>query len=225
MARVLLVEDDRNLSEMVREWLTASERHTIDIVHSGKDGLRQLDEGQYDAVLLDWHLPDIEGIEMLRIHRSAGGRTPVLMLTERSQTRDRLTGLDSGADDYLPKPFDFIELAARLRALLRRTGSRQTGLLEFGDIVIDVQASRVTRRGVEIELMPTEFSLLEFLVRHPEQTFSAEALLARVWHDADGLTSDAVRTCIKRLRKKLDAGESDSIIKNAHGKGYFISGG
>jgi DNA-binding response OmpR family regulator len=222
VAKILLVEDDMGLSRMVRDWLTF-EHHLVETADNGRDGLDKLQFYQYDLVILDWELPEMTGPEICKEFRSRGGTTPVLMLTGKGTINDKESGYDAGVDDYLTKPFHMKELSLRLKALLRRGGAGlQTDTLKFRDLELEPASHRVTRQGRDLALLPKEFALLEFLMRHPNQVFSAEALLSRVWASETDTTVDAVSTCIKRLRKKVDVDGQTSVIKTVHGVGYKL---
>lgn len=220
MPKVLVVEDDAGLNRMIREWLVFSERHTVEYAEDGNSGLDKLLFTEYDAIVLDWELPGRSGIEVLKEYRSSGGKAPVLMLTGKGGIVDKETGFDAGADDYLTKPFHMKELSARLRALIRRAGGTVSNVLQLRDIALEPGAFKVTRSGREIQLLPREFALLEFFMRHPDQVFSADTLLSRVWSSDSDATVDAITTCIKRIRKKMDVEGQASIIKTVHGVGY-----
>lgn len=221
MSKILLVEDDTELTAMIAEWLSF-ERYTVEVVHNGREGLDRLRNCQYDVVILDWSLPDLTGLEICRSYRSQQGTTPIIMLTGRGAVSDKEAGLDSGADDYLTKPFNMKELSARIRAMLRRSTAQPSNVLTAGDLIVDPGKYKVLRNGVEIQLLPREFALLEFFMRHPDEVFSAEALLQRVWHSESEATSDALRTCIKRLRQKLDKDEEESVIQTIPRVGYRL---
>ena len=221
MAKVLVIEDDTSLSRMIKDWLTI-EHHNIETVADGKQGLEKLQYYQYDLVIMDWQLPGMEGVDILKEFRRTGGITPVLMLTGKNTVIDKEAGLDSGADDYLTKPFHMKELSARIRALLRRPQVMVGNVLTAGKFSLDPTNHQVTRDGVEVKLLPKEFALLEFLMRHPNQVFSADALLNRVWASESDATIDALTSCIKRLRKKIDAEGETSPIRTVHGVGYKL---
>jgi len=221
MSKILLVEDDAELTAMIAEWLSF-ERHMVEIVHNGRDATDRLRNCHYDIIILDWSLPDANGLEICRSYRSEQGTTPIIMLTGRGSITDKEAGLDSGADDYLTKPFNMKELSARIRALLRRATAQPSNVLKAGELTVDPGKYKVLKSGVEIQLLPREFALLEFFMRHPDEVFSAEALLQRVWHSESEATSDALRTCIKRLRQKIDASEDDSIIQTIPRVGYRL---
>jgi DNA-binding response OmpR family regulator len=222
MAKILIVEDDQDLATMVIDWLKF-EHYSVEHVNNGTDGLDHLRASEYDAVILDWELPGLTGIEICRTFRAEGGVTPVIMLTGKDAVSEKETGLDSGADDYLTKPFNMKELAARLRAVLRRPAGLLDNMLKVRDIELEPTKYLVKKGGVEITLLPREFSLLEFFMRHPNQVFSSDALIQRVWMSDSDATGDAIRTCLKRLRKKLDdSDEANPIIQTVHGVGYRL---
>ena len=206
---------------MIRDWLTI-EHHNIEVVGDGKEGLEKLQFYEYDVVILDWALPGMQGVEILKEFRNNGGVTPVLMLTGKDAVTDKEQGFDAGADDYLTKPFHMKELSARLRALLRRPQGYVGDVIEHGNLSLDRSNYAVVRNGEQIRLLPKEFALLEFLMRHPNQVFSADALLNRVWASESDATIDALTTCIKRLRKKVDVQGQQSIIRTIHGVGYKL---
>lgn len=220
MPKVLVIEDDAGLNRMIREWLVFSERHTVEYAENGSDGLDKLLCSDFDVIVLDWEMPGKSGIDVLKEYRSSGGKAPVLMLTGKGGIVDKEAGFDAGADDYLTKPFHMKELSARLRALIRRAGGTASNVLQLRDIFLDPGAFKVTRGGKEIQLLPREFALLEFLMRHPDQVFSADTLLNRVWSSDSEATVDAITTCVKRIRKKMDLEGHPSIIKTVHGVGY-----
>jgi DNA-binding response OmpR family regulator len=192
-------------------------------VHDGEDAVNMLKSYQFDVIILDWQLPKMEGVDVLRNYRTGGGQTPVLMLTGKGAIAEKEVGLDAGADDYLTKPFHMKELSARLRALLRRPGSVTGNVLSARDICLEPSTFRVTKGGADIQLLPKEFALLEFLMRHPNQVFSADALLDRVWKSESNVSPETVRTCLKRLRRKIDTEEQESLIQTLHGVGYKLT--
>lgn len=221
MAKILIVEDDQDVSFSLQNYLTMEKFH-VEVADNGAEGLEKMRFYQYDVIILDWRLPDISGIEVLKQYRGAGGRTPVLMLTGRQDTADKETGLDSGADDYLTKPFHAKELSARIRALLRRPAVFQSDILRARDLALDVKARKLSKGGREIPLAPMEFALLEFLMRYPNEVFTPEALLDRVWPSDSDASPATIRTCIKKIRQKVEPDESESIIKNLPGVGYRL---
>lgn len=222
MAKILLVEDDVDLAGMVLDWLKF-EHYNVELVYTGTEGLDRALGSEYDAIILDWDLPGVAGIEICKRLRAQGANTPVIMLTGKDAIAEKEMGLDSGADDYLTKPFNMKELAARLRAVLRRPAGLLDNVLRVRDIELEPTKYFVRKAGIELQLLPREFSLLEFFMRHPNQVFSAEALIQRVWLSDSEATGDAIRTCLKRLRKKLnDNDDENPIIQTIHGVGYKL---
>jgi DNA-binding response OmpR family regulator len=223
LSKLLLVEDDVDAADMVAEWLRL-QNHVVDTVHSGTDAVAYLEGAtKYDLVILDWDLPGLTGLQVCQRFREMGGTTPILMLTGRATVNSKEQGLDSGADDYLTKPFDMKELSARIRAILRRSGQMLLpSNLVVGDLQINPVSCLVTRSGEPIALSPKEYSLLEFFARHPNEVFNAEALLERVWSSDSEATPLTVRVCINRLRSKIDVEGKPSVIKNLHGLGYKL---
>lgn len=222
MAKILMVEDDAVLADLVQEWLSY-EHHVIEVVNDGAEGADRAKHYEYDLLILDWQLPNVSGLEILQEFRSRGGTAPVLMLTGRGTVGDKETGLDSGADDYLTKPFHAKELCARVRSLLRRQRGYLGDVLTIGDLVLDRTSYQVTRAGQEIKLVPKEFALLDFLMRNPNRVFTPEHLLNSVWPSESDATVDALTTCVKRLRKKIDLGDEPSIIQTVYGVGYKLA--
>jgi DNA-binding response OmpR family regulator len=221
MAKILLVEDDPELAHLIVSIL-AVERHNLDVVGDGQTALAQLKLSKYELIILDWMLPTLSGMEVCRQFREKGGATPILMLTSKSSPEEKESGLDAGADDYLTKPFNVKELAARIRALLRRPHSVSSKTLQIGTIVLDPKSVKVYKNDDEIHLLPKEFSLLELFMRYPNQVFSGDALLERVWAADTAASLDTVRTYIKTLRKKIDTEGSASLIRTVHGVGYCM---
>lgn len=222
MAKILIVEDDRALSELIVDWLTG-EKHVPEPVYEGTEGRERLKFYKYDAVILDWELPGVSGPQICQEFRDAGGHTPIIMLTGKKELVDKTTGLDAGADDYLTKPFHMEELSARLRALLRRGATEMSRtVLTAGHVSLDTISRKVVSNGKELNLQPKEYSLLEFLLRHPNQPFSAETLLDRVWSSESDASPDTVRLQIMRLRNKIDVDGKESMIRTIHRVGYIL---
>jgi two-component system OmpR family response regulator len=220
MAKILLVEDDSSAVQFVTSWL-AAERHIVEVARDGADGLEFMLMTEFDVILLDWDLPSMSGHEVLKNFRAKGFTTPVIMLTAKSDIDSKEAGLDGGADDYLTKPFALMELSARIRVQLRKTNKQSQNKIVSGDIVIVPDQLKVTRAGTEIELLPKEFSLFEFFVRNPDRVFSAEAIMQRVWQSETDATTDAFRSCLKRLRQKIALPTDEKpIIETVHGAGY-----
>jgi DNA-binding response OmpR family regulator len=221
MAKVLLVDDDVMFAESIREWLTF-EHHKIDVVHTGADAIRFIDGFEYDVLLLDWQLPDMTGIDICKRYRSKEGTAYIIMLTGMTKVDNKVEGLESGADDYLPKPVDVKELSSRIRALMRRPSKFTGNVLNAGEIQLDTRSRVVTKSGANIQLKPLEYSVLEFFMRNPNQVIAPEMLLKRVWDSAVEASTDSVYTCINRLRKKLDPNDKEAVIKTVHGVGYRL---
>lgn len=219
MAKLLLVEDDPSLSAKIKEWL-AFEHHNVDAANDGDEAWEMLQLYEYDAIVMDWNLPGTQGIDLCMKYRLKGGKTPILMLTGKDKTTDKVQGLDAGADDYMVKPFQLQELSARVRALLRRPAVIQPKTVELGPYSLDSNAHRICKNGKELSLLPKEFAILEFLMSHPTQLFSSRALLERVWGADSNATEETVRTYIKTLRRKIcDKGE-ECPIRTVHWLGY-----
>lgn len=217
--KILVVEDDPLITEFLSTGLRY-EGYDVTAKHTGKTGLKALQEHPFDLMILDVMLPDIDGFELCRHIRDYGFDIPVLMLTVRKEISDRVKGLDSGADDYLTKPFSFDELLARIRALLRRSGKvSENKKLRAGDIVLDLETRQVTRGGKKIDLTPTEFGLLELFMRHPHRVFTRETLLNRVLgYDYNGGTN-IIDVHISHLRNKL-GDKPPRLIRTIYAVGY-----
>lgn len=225
MAKILLVEDDKALSEQLADWLRKEEHHTVDVAGNGTDAVLFLETYVYDAVVLDWELPECSGIHVLRTFRQNGGRTPVLMLTGRASVSDKIIGLDTGSDDYLTKPFQPEELSARLRGLMRRCHSDEFDeRVRFGKVTLDAASRTAQFQNDSLKLQPAEFDLLFFLATNPDQTFTAEKLVSQAWPDNERANPASLRVCISRLRKKIADEDDDPIIENLPGQGYRFNG-
>ncbi|MDR3709081.1 MAG: response regulator transcription factor [Capsulimonadaceae bacterium] len=218
--KILVIEDDPLISEVVATGLRQS-HYKVDVAADGVSGLGMAMAHPYTAIVLDLMLPKMDGLSVCRRLREAKYDTPIIMLTARDAVTDRVTGLDAGADDYLPKPFDFRELLARIRALQRRDSVHKTPVIKIHDVVLDTSSRRVTRAGKEISLTPREFSLLEALAAHEGQVLSREVIQERVWLD-DSSYSNTVDAHIKSLRKKIDAENEVKLIQTVFGVGYTM---
>ena len=221
MAKILIVEDDLTLADYVKRWLE-SENHVVDHLDDGQEAISHLKIYEYDVVVLDVGLPGMSGIEVIRTYRQAGGKTPVIFLTGKDSIDDKMTGLDSGGDDYLTKPFNVKELSARIRTLLRRTPDVNKDSLTYHDISMDTSTRTVKRGTRDVKLSAKEFALLEFLMRHPEQVFSAQALIDRVWTSYSDVSPESVPTYVTRLRSKIDDKDKPTIIQSLYGAGYKL---
>lgn len=209
------------MREHLQAWLEG-QRHVIETVDNGASALELLKVYQFDVIILDWQLPRLSGIEVLRTMRADGNSTPVLMLTGKNTIDDKEIGFCSGSDDYLTKPFQMREVSLRVSALLKRQAPTLAGnYLQAKDLVLDRLSRQVTRAGKEIELRPLEFDLLEFFMRHPNQLFSLETLLDRLWPADKDISIDTVRKQLNRLRQKLESPQK-KYFRNVHGRGYAL---
>lgn len=219
--RVLVVEDDRRLAELLHRAFL-EDGYAVDMTGNGIDGWWLAQENPYDAIVLDWMLPDLDGLEVIRRLRAGGCWHPVIMLTARATFDARITGLDAGADDYLSKPFDIGELAARVRALVRRGGVPRPTLLTNNDLVLDPGARVVARNGSSIELTSKEFAILELLLRHVGTVVSRSQIVQHVW-DFDGEPdSNVVDQYVAALRRKVDRPFGRADIETVRGAGYRL---
>lgn len=221
MAKILIVEDNENFSGMVADLLT-SKMHTVEQVFTGGEAADRLRLYEYDLVVMDWELPGKSGIEVTREYRASGGLAPILFLTGKDTLPDKVEGFNIGADDYLTKPFQIPELMVRIQALLRRPQQYIAQTLNFRHLTVDLASSTVKSNGVEVKLLPREFALLEFMLSNRGRVFDHDTLLNKVWSSESSATSEAIMTCVKRLRKKLDIEGSPSVITTVHGLGYRI---
>ena len=223
LARILVVEDDTTLRQLISAYLMEGD-HDVHCAADGQTARAYMKLNDYDLILFDWMLPDLTGIELCQGYRAAGGKAPVMLLTARNDKYDKATGLDAGADDYMVKPFEQVEFQARIRALLRRPGAfgKQSSVITIRELAIDTVKKTVARSGQEIELRPREYALLEFLMRHPGQSFTAEALFTRLWNTDAIAAQETVRMHIMTLRKKIDDKNDDPLIVSMRGRGYKI---
>jgi two-component system, OmpR family, response regulator len=219
--RLLVVDDDVKLSHAVGRGLR-NEGYAVDVVDDGEAALTQAAVWDYDAIVLDVMLPSRNGFDVCRVLRERECWAPVLMLTARDQVSDRIEGLDVGADDYLAKPFDFGELLARLRALTRRTPSERPTRLELGDLLVDPATHTVERLGKPVALTAREFSVLEFLARHPGQVVSRTTLLDHVWDENYQGSTNIVDQYVGALRRKLEQPFDRPLIRTIRGVGFRL---
>jgi heavy metal response regulator len=219
--RILVIEDEKKVASFIRKGLM-EELYVVDVAHDGDEGLRVARENDYDVIILDIMLPKKDGFSVMKALRAAGNATPVLMLTARGSTQDRVTGLDLGADDYLPKPFHFEELAARVRSLLRRSGTEKSTSLTCGDLSLDTVTHRAYRAGKEIELTTKEYSLLEYLIRNKDRVLSRSLITQHVWSYSFDTESNIIDVYVKRLRKKIHDESEQKLIRSVRGVGYIM---
>lgn len=219
--RILLVEDDARLAEALAEAIT-DQRYTVDVVTDGEAGWQQVTAVDYDLILLDVMLPKLDGIALCQRLRSHGYDLPILLITARDTSTDKVTGLDAGADDYVVKPIDLPELLARIRALLRRGSSTPTALL-WGDLRLDPSTYEVSYADQALHLTPKEYSLLETFIRNGRRVLTRRVLLEQVWDDRDLPEEETVKAHIKTLRQKLKAvGAPNDLIETVHSVGYRL---
>lgn len=219
--QILLIEDEAPLALSLKEGLEAA-HYAVDWETSGRAGLERAVQGEYDLLLLDVMLPEMDGWAVCAALRRRRNNTPILMLTARDSVDDRVKGLETGADDYLSKPFDFKELRARILALLRRDRAHKGRVIHIADLEMDTEARRVARAGKDITLSPREYTLLEALALSEGTPLSRERILERVWRDED-TASNTVEVYIWMLRKKIDADRSrPKLIRTVHGVGYML---
>jgi len=222
--RILLVEDDRKAAGLLARGLR-EEGFVVDLTATLAEGDEAAFVTTYDLVVLDWMLPDGDGIALCRTLRARGQQVPVLMLTARDALSERVTGLNAGADDYLTKPFEFEELLARLRALLRRSEMTRPPVLKAGDLTLDPASQQVTRGGKAIPLTPKEFALLQALMRQPGVAVARQRLAEQIWQDDPLAIDNLIDAHISKLRRKVDPAGSAPLIETVRGHGFRIRGG
>jgi DNA-binding response OmpR family regulator len=221
--RILIIEDNRRLNNSLKMSLE-DDGYAVDSTYDGEEGQELAEMTPYDAIILDILLPRKDGLQVCRDLRGNRVNTPIIMLTARDTVEDRVQGLDSGADDYLVKPFAIQELRARLRALLRRESSDKSGLLTVGDLTLDPAAHQVERSGQPVQLTAKEFALLEYFMRNPNRLITREMAESHIWsYDFDG-TSNVVDVYIRRLRRKIDDPFEVKLFETVRGAGYRLIG-
>jgi DNA-binding response OmpR family regulator len=221
--RILLVEDEPEAACLLAKGLR-EQAYAVDVAEDGRSAVFRAQTTNYDAVLLDVMLPHLDGLGVCRELRRAGSAVPILMVTARTMVQSRVDGLDSGADDYLTKPFDFNELLARLRALIRR-GIRAPLLdcLQVGTLILDTRSREVVKAGQKILLTTREYALLEFFARHPHQVLGRAEIAEHVWDDSYDAFSNVIDVYVQRLRRKLDEDGHESVIITRRGQGYIFT--
>jgi DNA-binding response OmpR family regulator len=219
--RVLLVEDDPGVQRFVVKGLR-EQAYAVDTATNGHDALYQADINTYDLIILDVMIPGLDGFQVCQSLRKAGQRVPILMLTARDAVEDRIAGLDRGADDYLTKPFEFRELLARLRALLRRSGELRPAKLEVADLIVDTAGQSAQRAGHAISLTQKEYALLEFLARNAGRVVGRAEIAEHVWDESFDPFSNLIEVYINRLRRKIDLPNKPSLLHTRRGAGYVL---
>ena len=222
--RILLVEDEIKLANATKRALEL-QKYAVDLANSGKDGLDLAIGEKFDLFILDIMLPEIDGIEILKRIREEGINTPVLFLTAKGQINDKVLGLDTGADDYIVKPFSFEELFARIRALIRRPEKTNNTILKTKDLILNTSSFKVERADKEIHLSTREFSLLEYLMRNKNKVLSKEQIVTHIWNYEADVLPNTVEVHIKHLRDKIDTPFKTKLIRTVRGFGYKISEG
>ncbi len=219
--RVLVIEDEQKMADLIKRGLE-EEGMEVETAYDGDSGVELGKTGRHDLIILDLGLPGRDGLAVSRHLRDAGIKTPILILTAQDSTEMKVRGLDSGADDYLTKPFAFAEMLARLRALLRRTQTEDTTRLQIGDLSLNLINRRVSRGGSEAQLTNKEFALLEFFMRHPDQILSRETLSEKVWEETFDTLTNVIDVYINYLRNKIDRQYEPKLIHTVRGIGYMF---
>jgi two-component system copper resistance phosphate regulon response regulator CusR len=219
--RLLLVEDDVRLARFILRGLR-EQAYAVDLAADGEDALYQAAVNAYDAIILDVLIPRKDGFTVCRELRAGGMQIPVLMLTARDSVEDRITGLDTGADDYLTKPFEFGELLARLRALLRRGSELRSSVIEVADLIIDTRSQQARRQGQALNLTTKEYAFLEYLSRNAGQVVGRESIAEHVWDESFDPFSNLIEVYINRLRRKVDGPFAVPLIHTRRGAGYIL---
>jgi len=221
--RILIVEDEKSLADIVKKGLE-DEGYAVDVAYNGEDGLFMAENEPSDLIVLDIMLPIVDGMTILRKVRKAGVKTPVLMLTAKDTMTDKVSGLDSGADDYLTKPFLFEELLARIRALLRRSSEAKTSVIEIGDLTIDMATHEVKREGKDVVLSAKEYALLEYMAINRNKVLSRTMFWEHLYDYNFDLDSNVIDVLIHRIRNKIDKGFDRKLIYTLRGSGYMLKG-
>lgn len=219
--KILIIEDEKRLAGIIKQGLEEN-AFAVDLSHDGEEGLHMAESYPYDAVLLDLSLPVKDGLTVLGELRAKNIDVPVLIITARGELGDRISGLNKGADDYIAKPFDFSELLARLKSVIRRAKGRPSPLIEIGDMTIDTNARTVRRAGREIRLSATEYGLLEYLALNSNRVISRTELVEHVYDRDSDRDSNVIDVYISYLRKKLDSGYGRQLIQTMRGAGYVL---
>lgn len=221
--KILVVEDEPFLNKIIAKRLKI-EAYSVDSAFNGREALEYIEAADYDLLIVDIMMPEMDGLTLVKTLRTKGSRVPVLFLTARDSVQDKVTGLDSGGDDYLVKPFEFEELLARIRSLLRRSNPQQPAStkLELADLCLDTRTHQVTRKGQEIALTPKEYSVLDYLLRNTGTVLSREQILEHAWDFSYEGGSNMVDVYIKTLRKKIDRDFEPKLLHTVRGTGYVL---
>ena len=219
--RILIVEDEKKVARFIQQGLE-EEHYTVDVVHDGDAGLQMAQSGNYDLLILDIMLPNKSGLVLIREFRAGGGTAPALMLTAKSATEDKVSGLDSGADDYLTKPFAFAELLARVRSLLRRGTKEKSTVLMIADLELDTVTHKAKRTGRIIELTSKEYALLEYLLRNKERVLSRTIIAEHIWDYSFDTGTNIIDVYVNHLRSKIEVDGEKKLIHTVRGVGYVM---
>jgi len=219
--RILVIEDEVKIAQFIKRGLK-EEGYAVDVANDGEQGHFLLSSNEYDAIILDLMLPKIDGLTLCRTLRKEGNQTPIIMLTAKDTVKDKVKGLDSGADDYLPKPFAFEELLARVRVVLRKKDSRVQTQLKVDDLNLDLLTHKVTREDREIDLTVKEYALLEYLMRNAGNIVTRTMISEHVWDINFDTFTNVIDVYINYLRNKIDSGFTDKMIHTVRGKGYLL---
>lgn len=219
--RVLVIEDEQKMADLIKRGLE-EEGMQVETAFDGETGAQTALSGNHDLIILDLGLPGRDGLQVARDLREGGLKTPILILTAQDSTEMKVTGLDTGADDYLTKPFAFAELLARIRALLRRTHTEDTTKIQVGDLILNLINRRASRAGKEVQLTNKEFSLLEYFMRHPDEILSRETLSEKVWEETFDTLTNVIDVYINYLRNKVDRNYEPKLIHTVRGIGYMF---
>ncbi len=222
--KLLIIEDEKKVAKFIEQGLR-EEHYELELAYDGEDGLEKAISGEYDGIILDLMMPKRDGISLLRELRARGITTPVLILTAKGTIQDKITGLDSGADDYLSKPFHFEELTARIRSMLRRSSVEKSTQLKVGDLVLDSISRKARRGNTEIELTTREYALLEYLMRNADRVLSRSVITQHVWNYNFAVDSNLVDVYINRLRNKVEVDGGSRLIHSIRGVGYVMREG
>jgi heavy metal response regulator len=219
--RILVVEDEKKVARFIQQGLL-EEHYLVDVVHDGEEGLRMALASPYDLVLLDVLMPKMNGLDLTRAYRRNGGSAPILMLTAKITTDDKVLGLDSGADDYLTKPFAFAELLARVRSLLRRGAKDKSTILAIADLELDTVSHKARRGDRSIELTAKEYALLEFFLRNKDRILSRSIISEHIWEYSFDTGTNLIDVYVNHLRGKIDTSDGKKLIHTVRGVGYVI---
>ena len=221
--RILLIEDEKKVASFVARGLKEA-KYTVDTAHDGEEGLFMAETNPYDLIVADWMLPGKDGVTICRELRKCRNAVPILLLTARDALKDKISGLDAGADDYLTKPFAFDELLARVRVLLRRKTKETSTTLKVADLELDQLTRKVSRAGRDIKLSSTEYALLEFMMLHSGQVVTRTMISEHVWHHDFDSFSNVIDVYINYLRNKIDKNSPKKLIQSLRGTGYILKG-